>query len=205
MRNTHEELEERNQTNQAQEMCKRRHNRRELLPLLHHRAQEQRHKEQRQQNTRVPNDRTNGNNTDTNERTRVLSTILVGEGLDEHIRDDKDRRHANRPHNLREHDCSPTGTGNVTRKLLGRVSQFLLLVTGNHRPGQPTVPIPAARFMTRVSTRHPSQELPIVDDKVGERELMRVEQEWRDAERKHREPEVDEVRRPDGHGGIQQE
>ena len=33
---------------------------------------------------------------------------------------------------------------------------------------------------------------------------MRVEEEGRDAQGQHREPEVDEVGRPDGHGGIEE-
>lgn len=56
-----------------------------------------------------------------------------------------------------------------------------------------------------VTSRHPSQELAIVDDKVGEGELMRVEEEGRDTERHDRNPEVDQVWCPDRQGDIDQE
>lgn len=59
--------------------------------------------------------------------------------------------------------------------------------------------------MTGITPRHPTQELPVVDDEVGERELVGVEQEGGNAKRKYREPEVDEVRCPDGHGRVQEE
>ena len=48
----------------------------------------------------------------------------------------------------------------------------------------------------RVASRHPAQEFAIVDDEVGEQELMRVEQEWSDTEGHDGNPEVDEMRHP---------
>lgn len=48
----------------------------------------------------------------------------------------------------------------------------------------------------RVASRHPSQELSVIDDEVGKRELMRVEQEWCDDEGHDGEPEVDHVPGP---------
>lgn len=67
----------------------------------------------------------------------------------------------------------------------------------------------------RIAAAHPSQEFtiapvinnlsitiirldpPIVNDKVREHKLMRVEQEGRDAKSNNRNPEVDEVGRPE--------
>ena len=82
--------------------------------------------------------------------------------------------------------------------------EFLLLVTGDHRPRESAVTVPTARFMARVTTRHPPQELPVVDDEVRKVELMGVEDERRDTERHDGEPEVDEVRRPDGHRSVEE-
>jgi len=68
---------------------------------------------------------------------------------------------------------------------------------------------------TRVTATHPTQEFtdydtihqsirneedaysPIIDDKVGEDELVRVEQEGRYTKRKDGNPEVDEIRGPE--------
>ena len=85
------------------------------------------------------------------------------------------------------------------------MSQFLLLVTSDHRTGQTTVAVPRASLGTRVTTRHPAEELAVVDNEVRERELVRVEHERRDAQRQHRDPEVDEEGRPDGHGGVEKQ
>lgn len=85
------------------------------------------------------------------------------------------------------------------------MAQFLLLVTGDHGPGQSAVAIPATRLRARVTTGHPPQELAVVDDELGVRELMRVEHERRNTQRQHGEPEVDKVWRPDSHRGIKQE
>jgi hypothetical protein len=58
---------------------------------------------------------------------------------------------------------------------------------------------------SRVSSRHPSQELSIVDDEIGKRELMRVEQEWRDAQTDDGDPKVDNVRHKHTEGDVQQQ
>lgn len=56
----------------------------------------------------------------------------------------------------------------------------------------------------RISTRHPPQILPIINNKIRKRKLVRVEQERRDAQCRHRDPEVDEMRHPDGHRDVEQ-
>lgn len=57
----------------------------------------------------------------------------------------------------------------------------------------------------RVSSRHPSKQLSVVDDEVAEGELVRVEEERRDGERQYGDPEVNQVRRPYGQGDVEQE
>ena len=74
--------------------------------------------------------------------------------------------------------------------------EALPLKTSDHRAGKPAVSIPIALRLPRVATRHPTQEFAVVYDKVCERELMRIEQEWCDAEGQHGEPEVDQMRYP---------
>ena len=56
-----------------------------------------------------------------------------------------------------------------------------------------------------VTSRHPSKELSVVNDEVGEGELMRVEQEWGDTKTKDGNPEVDDVRDEYRHSDVKQE
>lgn len=57
----------------------------------------------------------------------------------------------------------------------------------------------------RIAARHPAQELPIVDDEISERELMRIEKEGGDAKSEDGDPEVDKVGHPQGQGYIKQQ
>jgi hypothetical protein len=54
----------------------------------------------------------------------------------------------------------------------------------------------------RVTSGHPPQELSIINDEIGVRELMRVEQEWRYTKTDDGDPEIDQVRDPDRHGDV---
>ena len=56
-----------------------------------------------------------------------------------------------------------------------------------------------------VTSRHPSEELSVIDNEIGERKLMGVEEEWSDTETKDSNPEVDDVRDKDRHGNVEQE
>jgi hypothetical protein len=56
-----------------------------------------------------------------------------------------------------------------------------------------------------VTSRHPSKELSVVDDEVGEGELVRVEDEWRDTQTEDSHPEVNDVGDEDGHGNVKQQ
>ena len=55
-----------------------------------------------------------------------------------------------------------------------------------------------------IASGHPTQELSIVDDEVGECELVRVEEERSNAKSHDGDPAVDQVRHPDCKRGIQQ-
>ena len=186
-------------------MSERSHERREPRPAIHHRAQEERDEEQRQEHRRVPHDRANRDDADADERARGLVAVLVRERLDEHVRDDEDRRAADGQDDLREDHAPPLCARRVARELVRRVPELLLLVARDHRPRETTVPIPAARLRARVAARHPAEELAVVDDEVREQELMRVEHERRDAQRHDRDPEVDEERRPNRHRGVREQ
>ena len=83
------------------------------------------------------------------------------------------------------------------------MAKLLLLVSRDHGSGKSTIAIPAARLRPRITARHPPQELSMVDDEVGEGELMRVEEERRDTESEDGTPEVDEMRNPKSHGDVE--
>lgn len=95
-----EELKGCDEANQAQGMCESSHNRSELGPRLHHRAQEQRDEEQPHENRGIPHYRSNCDDRNTDERTWGEIAVLIREGFDEHICDDKDGGHANGPDDL---------------------------------------------------------------------------------------------------------
>lgn len=97
------------------------------------------------------------------------------------------------------------------------MTELLLLITSDHRARKTAVTNPRVIMRTRVTATHPTQELtnydtiyqhlsityeeddysPIINDKVGEDKLVRVEQEGRYTKRKNGNPEVDEVRGPE--------
>ena len=85
------------------------------------------------------------------------------------------------------------------------MTKFLLLVTGNHGTRKSAVTVPAVGGGLRITTGHPTQELSVIDDEVGEGELVRVEHEWRNAKGQNREPEINQVGSPDGHGSVQEQ
>lgn len=57
----------------------------------------------------------------------------------------------------------------------------------------------------RVTSRHPAEELAIVDDEIGECELMGIEHKRCDTESHDSDPEVDQMRHPNGQGRIQKQ
>ena len=85
------------------------------------------------------------------------------------------------------------------------MTKALLLVARNLRARQAAVTDPGVGVRPRIATRHPAKVLAVVDDEVGDRELVRVENEWRHAEGDDVEPEVDQMRHPEGEGDIEQE
>jgi hypothetical protein len=89
--------------------------------------------------------------------------------------------------------------------LFRRKTKPLSLETGNSGPRQSTVTDPTVGMGSAVTSRHPSEELSVINDKVGEGELMGVEEEWSDTETENGNPEVDNVRDKDRHGDVEQE
>ncbi len=87
--------------------------------------------------------------------------------------------------------------------LLRRQTQPLPLETRDPRPRQPAVPDPRVGVGPGIPPRHPPQELAVIDDEVRVGELMRVEEEGRDAETNDGDPEVDEMRDPDAHRDVE--
>ena len=219
---TYEELEERDHSKDTKGVAEERHDGTKLRERrVQHRAQEEREQEEDQEDRGVPHDRADGDDGDTDERARRLLPVLVGERLDEHIRDDKERGHDDREDDLREDDRPPFRAGHVAREALGGVAEAFLLVPSDHRAGETAEADPRVGVRARVATVHPAEELPagaqvsrsgrrahadlpIVDDEVGRGELVRVEQERRHAEREDGHPEVGDPSRPDRQRHVQE-
>jgi hypothetical protein len=89
--------------------------------------------------------------------------------------------------------------------LFRRKTKPLSLETGDSGPRQSTVTDPTVGMGSAVTSRHPSKELSVINDKVGEGELMRVEEEWSDTKTENGNPEVDDVGDKDRHGDVEQE
>ena len=118
IRCTHEELEERNDTDKREEMGERSDVRSELLPLGENRSEEQRDEEEGKEHGGVPNNRANCDEGDPDEWAWGLLPILVREGFDEHVGDDEDSRRDQWPDDLRENDSLPSSSWDVSRKFL---------------------------------------------------------------------------------------
>ena len=92
MRCTHEELKERDDANECEEMGECGHVRSELLPLGENWSKEQRDEEKDNEYGGVPNDGADCDEGDSDKWAWGLVSILVREGLDEHVGDHKDCR-----------------------------------------------------------------------------------------------------------------
>jgi hypothetical protein len=57
----------------------------------------------------------------------------------------------------------------------------------------------------RITSRHPSEEFSVVDDKVRVGELMGIEEEWSDTKTNDGNPEVDKMWDPDGKCDVEEE
>ena len=120
-----------------------------------------------------------------------LNLAIDRKRLYKQVTNDKDGGETEWSDDLAHHNRLPRCSRDITRQLSSaqskslthlfrRQAQSLSLETGNLRSGQSTIPDPRIRMCSRITPRHPSQEFSIIDDKVGKRELMRVEEEWRD-------------------------
>lgn len=70
------------------------------------------------------------------------------------------------------------------------MANLLLLESGDLGARKTAVSDPRVGVRPRVSSRHPSEVLAVVNDEVAERELVRVEEEGSDAQGENRDPEV---------------
>ena len=223
-RRTDEELEESDETDDGCSVGDGGHGGSELsAAVVEHRSEEERDEEEHDEDRHVPHHRSERDDGDSEETRHLLvarhgepegerreregqqaeaEEIEDGKGsvfdsrLDEEVRDGEDDCHADGSDDLGGEDDPPSCPGHVGRELLGRVSESLPLVPGDPRPREPAVSDPRVCVRPRVSSRHPPEELAVVDDKVRERELVWVEQERRDRQRQSGDPEVDEPVHP---------
>lgn len=166
---TYEEFEECNQTNQSQNMGNGRHDRAERdTARTQRRTEEHRNQEHDDEDRQIPDDGAERDDRDTNKGACRRVAEVLGEGLDEHVRDDENNGHHRREKDLRHEDSPPSRTRNVCRKLLRRFTQSLFLESSNHRPRKPTISNPRVRVPLRVSAGHPTKVFAVVDDEIGE-------------------------------------
>lgn len=170
--------------------------------MTHAGSEEERNQEEQSQHGHVPNDRSKGD--DSNSKQSRLDDSANSERLHEQVTNDKNDGETDRTDDLTDHNRLPRCSGHITGELLGGETEPLSLETGNSSPRQPTVSDPRVGVGSTVTSRHPSKELSVINDKVGERELMRVEQEWSDTKTKNGDPEVDDVGDKDRHGDVEQ-
>lgn len=131
---TYQELEEANHSDNTEGVGDERHDRTELRVLrVEERSEEQREHELNEQDGGVPHDGSERHDGDADERRRRLTTVAVGEGLDEHVADDEEHSHHDGEDDFGEDDGAPASARNVAGQLLGGVTEALLLVSSNHR------------------------------------------------------------------------
>lgn len=83
------------------------------------------------------------------------------------------------------------------------MTETLALVTSDARPRETAVADPRVAVRARVAARHPAKEFAVVDDELGERELVRVKEEGRDRKSERRDPEVDKPVHPQRHRDVE--
>ncbi len=94
--------------------------------------------------------------------------------------------------------------GAYASMLVSWLPKFLLVITCDASPAQPTVTVPATSFRLSVPTAHPSQEFSVIHDEITNGELVRVEHIRRDTQRQDGNPEVDEMGNPYSNRRIKQ-
>lgn len=159
------------------------------------RAEEDRNQKQSNQKSHVPNNRTKGD--DRNPDQTRLNLTVHSETLDEEITDHKEDSQTDGADDLSDQNSLPGSPRHITRQLLTRETQPLALETGDPSSGQSTVTDPRVGMCSRVTSRHPTKELSVIDDEVGNGELVGVEEERSNTETDDRNPEVDKMRNPD--------
>lgn len=94
-----------------------------------------------------------------------------------------------RANDFSEEDVGELGTRSVARELGRRVAESLALETSKTSTRETNEADPGCRVCLSVATGQPTEELAVVDEEVGPRELVRVEDEWRNAEGEEGDPE----------------
>lgn len=185
------------------EECGESDNRTDVRDAGHHRTElavaaagtrEQRREEKDDEDRGVKDDGTEGDHDDAEETVDRRRR----ERLDEQVGDREDDGESERRDDLVGEDRAPARARRVRRQLLAGVADALLLETGDFGPRESAVSDPRVGVGARVAAAHPAQELAVVDDEVAERELVRIEEERRDAQRDDRDPEVDDCTGRDG-------
>lgn len=167
------------------------------------RAKEDRNQKQSNQKSHVPNNRTKGD--DRNPDQTRLDLTVHGETLDEEITDHEENSQTDGADDFSDQNSLPGSPRHITRQLLTRETQPLALETSDPSSGQPTVTDPRVGMCSRITSRHPTKEFSVVDDKVGNGELVRVEKERSNTETDDSNPEVDKMRNPDCEGDKEKE
>lgn len=159
------------------------------------------HTEEADGNTGVDSDRTECDKEQSDDRVGGgdVDAIHVGVGLTntstsvhEQVRQHGHSNPDKRAHNFSKEDVGELGTRSVARELGRGVTESLALETSKTGTGQTNEANPGRGVSLGVATRQPAEELAVVDEEVGPRELVRVEDEGRDAEGEQRDPEPEE-------------
>lgn len=193
------DLEEDDEGDDGDGVCNSGEHSTELLAAhAEHGAHTTSHAEEHDGNTGVDSDRTecDKDQADDGVGRSNVDTIHVGVGLTntsasvhEQVRQHGHSNPDKRTHNFSEEDVGELGTGCVAGELGRGVTKSLALETSKTGTGQTNEANPGRRVSLGVATRQPAEELAVVDEEVGPRELVRVEDEGRDTKGEQRDPE----------------
>lgn len=163
------------------------------------------HAEHTKTDTCVECDRAKSNKTNTDKGVGWLNLMIgivflsnTSLSVDEEVRNESYSNKHQWADNFTEEDVGELGSWDVTGELLRWGTKDLALVTSDSCTRETAIGDPRGGVRTRVTTGQPSQIVTVINEEVIPRELVRVEQEGRNAESKERYPEVQQARQPDG-------
>lgn len=144
------------------------------------------HGEENSADSEIDNDRTDRNDGNTDEGTGrnggsggwavTAGFGDTGLGVDEKVWDQSNDDETQRTDDLVPDDVGNLRSWDVPGELFGWVAEVLSLVTCDSGTGQTAESNPGRMVGAGVSTRQPSQEITVIDEKVVPCELMRVEE-----------------------------